>query len=40
MCKCDIRETTYEHQVVAALHAYDGLALARGDLQHQSALQK
>ena len=35
MCKCDIRETTYECQVVATFQAYDGLELARRDFQHQ-----
>jgi hypothetical protein len=49
LCKCDIRETTYELKVAAALQAlqaYDELALARGALQHcsieslQSVVQK
>jgi hypothetical protein len=37
MYKCDIGETTYELQVIAALYIYDGLALAKEDLHHQKS---
>jgi hypothetical protein len=37
MCKNVNRETIDELQVALAVQAYDGLTLARGDLQHHCA---